>query len=783
MERIVFISYSSQDKPIADAICRQLKENGIQYWIDRRDIGPGLWADDIMDGLHRSEVFVVVVGHNSIASQEVLKEVTEATKTCKFILPFKVDDEMLSKGLQYHLGPYQWLDAATPPLEERIGELLECIEHLSEENAFNVNSGRMKLVEKVPAPHGFFVGREQEIAAIREAFQNDHIVFLQGMGGIGKSEIAKGYAQTYRSEYDTILLTSYTSGLLDLVCGEDIAIENLRRMSGEDSVVWFRRKLEALRSLVSERTLLIIDNFDTDTDPYMDEVFAMPCHILVTSRNGHPDYDSEIHVGPVEDFDTVRKIFAHYVKPLKVTDQESVDEILRLVGCHTITVELIAKQLAASRLTPAKMLDRLRSAGVDTKLKESVKHGVSAGKKNAFDYIWQLFTFSDLSEEEKHMLCVMSFAPVSGIQFPMLSEILDLDDFDVVNSLIGGSWLIDDIEAVRMHPVIRDVVRAELAPTPVTCLDYVEGLRKKSVNMWNFDLQERNDFYALVRQIVIDWPDPVPETLPAYDDLIDAVWMGGDFARAQAFGEKVYRYALETCGSAHYETGRSALHTAGAYHNAGDDITAEDWYRKAYEHMQALGGPVTATMGQACFKVGRCAVKRGDLEAAQPYYEKAVELYDDLLARKIFLPGRKYPDQYTDLIHDLARVERLKGNYERSIELEEQCCRQNIESFGHETVAFGNYYLGMGLCYSGLKDYAKADEYMQKALEICMKHYGAANLQTMDCRESIADSLLARGDREGAAAELNAMLLDLDKYFGERNPLTVRIREKADSLR
>lgn len=36
------------------------------------------------------------------------------------------------------------------------------------------------------------------------------------MGGIGKSEIAKGYAQTYRSEYDTILFTSYTSGLLDL---------------------------------------------------------------------------------------------------------------------------------------------------------------------------------------------------------------------------------------------------------------------------------------------------------------------------------------------------------------------------------------------------------------------------------------------------------------------------------------------------------------------------------------------------------------------------------------
>ncbi len=790
MERMVFISHSSNDKAIADAIVHRLEEAGIRCWIAPRDITSTDWASSIMDGLHRSEVFVVIISHNSIPSPEVTKEVTEATRTCTYLLPFKVDEEMLSDRLQYHLGPCHWLDAVTPPLEKRIDELIDRINHLSEEDAIYVNQNRMKLVEKISSPRGVFLGREREIEEISAAFQDGHIVFLQGMGGIGKSEIARGYAQAHRRDYDTIIFANYTSNLRDLFSGEDIAIENLRRADGEDGELWFRRKLEAFRSLATERTLLIIDNFDTDEDEAMNEVFAAPCHILVTSRNDHSDYPT-INVGPITDFDTVRRIFvSHYGKPLKPSDLAIVDEMLRLVGCHTITVELIAKQMKASFLKPDKMLERLRSTGVNTHLKEKVKREGAAEKLTGFDYIRQLFSFSNLTEEQSHMLSVMSLVPVSGVQIPMLGEILDLDDYDIINDLISKSWLLleegnaspDDDEVLRIHPVVRDVVREELEPTPVNCLDYIKGLQKKSIDMWFFDLKERNDFYSLVRQIVIDWPVPTPETLNAYNDLINAVWMGSDFARAQSFGENVYHYALETYGPAHYETGTAALYVAGAYHNAGDDITAETWYRKAYEHMLELGGPITPTLAMACFKVGRCAVKRGDLEAARPYYEKAVELYNDLIARKVFRPGRQYPDQYTDLIHDLARVERLKGNYEKVIALEERCCRQSVESFGHETVAFGYYYLGMGICYSKMGDFVKADEYMGKSLKLYLDHLGVANLQTMDCRESIADSLLDRGDREGAAAKLNEMLLDLEKYFGEMNPLTIRIREKAESL-
>ena len=48
----VFISYSSKDKPAADAACAILELKGIRCWIAPRDIVPGTdWGELIIDAL------------------------------------------------------------------------------------------------------------------------------------------------------------------------------------------------------------------------------------------------------------------------------------------------------------------------------------------------------------------------------------------------------------------------------------------------------------------------------------------------------------------------------------------------------------------------------------------------------------------------------------------------------------------------------------------------------------------------------------------------------------
>ena len=61
MKHRVFISHSSRDAQLANAICHYLEEAAIPCWIAPRDIRSPDWAAAIIDGIRGSEVFVVIL--------------------------------------------------------------------------------------------------------------------------------------------------------------------------------------------------------------------------------------------------------------------------------------------------------------------------------------------------------------------------------------------------------------------------------------------------------------------------------------------------------------------------------------------------------------------------------------------------------------------------------------------------------------------------------------------------------------------------------------------------
>ncbi len=781
MEDLVFISHSSADKPIADAICHRLEERGIRCWIAPRDITSTDWAGAIMDGLHKSRVFVVIISHNSILSPEVTKEVTEATRTCQYLLPFKVDSESLSDRLRYHLGPCHWLDAVDPPMEKRIEELVSRIEHLSDEDAVYMNRDRIRLTDQVLYPRGLFVGRDREIAEIRDRLSQEHVLFLQGMGGMGKSEIAKGYSKAFRDQYDTIVFAGYRTSLQDLVCS--LPVENLNQADGESQALWYHRKLDAFHTLATPRTLLIIDNFDVDFDPDLETLIACPAHFLITTRNDHSDYPT-LHVGPISDLDQVRRIFeSHIGRSLKPEEREIGDEILRLVNCHTITVELIAKQMKASFLKPEKMLERLRSTGVNTRLKEKVKREGTAEKQTGFDFIRKLFSLSGLNEDERHLLEVLCLVPGSGISVPQLGEILDMDDFDPVNSLASKSWLAldEDSSVLHLHPVICDVVKEELQPTMQSCQDYIVGVHRYMRSCWLMTREERLAGYPLVLQLLMDFPEPSEEFWMEFSDFANMGWQCWDYQRSQFYAEKLYDLAVARFGVTDPRTARNAYYVASAYHNAGDDISAEPWYRKAMESHEAAGD-MSAVLAQTYTRVGRCARSRGNLEEAQRYYDKAMALYLDLKEQGAMAPGRVYPAQYSDLLDDFSRLSILRGDIEAAMDYAWQCYHAIMEDFGHEITNSAYALLDLGECCSRMGEYDKAEGFLARALQINLDYNGKDNLQTLQTREALGDNALRSGDREAARTMYADLCMDTEKAFGAENPQAVRIRSKWEAL-
>lgn len=108
----VFISYASQDKDTADAICEYLENQNKICWIAPRDIPAGKeYGEEIIKGIEQSDVLVLVYSYYSNQSQHVLREVERAVSKNIPIISYNLDDTVLSKSLEYFLLATQRLDA------------------------------------------------------------------------------------------------------------------------------------------------------------------------------------------------------------------------------------------------------------------------------------------------------------------------------------------------------------------------------------------------------------------------------------------------------------------------------------------------------------------------------------------------------------------------------------------------------------------------------------------------------------------------------------------------
>lgn len=149
----VFLSYSSLNKNVADAVVSEFENNGIRCWYAPRDIMPGQeWVTAIHEAINTCRLFVLIYTDSSNESKQVANEVALAFNSGKTLIPFKLSDTEMSSELEYYLTRVHWLDAVNPPLMQSIRSLREYSEKIlngnipKESKIRNANSIRNKQV-------------------------------------------------------------------------------------------------------------------------------------------------------------------------------------------------------------------------------------------------------------------------------------------------------------------------------------------------------------------------------------------------------------------------------------------------------------------------------------------------------------------------------------------------------------------------------------------------------------------------------------------------------------
>ena len=125
MAQQIFISYSTGDQAVADAICKALESSGVKCWIAPRDIEAASgWGGSIVAGIRASQAVLVVFSEKSNASPQVVREMEVAVSQRLPLIPVRIADALPTEDMQYFLGVSHWFDAYPQPIETYLPQIV-----------------------------------------------------------------------------------------------------------------------------------------------------------------------------------------------------------------------------------------------------------------------------------------------------------------------------------------------------------------------------------------------------------------------------------------------------------------------------------------------------------------------------------------------------------------------------------------------------------------------------------------------------------------------------------
>ena len=538
----------------------------------------------------------------------------------------------------------------------------------------------------------YFCGREEYLKKIHGMFsEGKRVIFLYGIDGIGKTEIAREYASVYKNEYDVIIYADYESSIRDLIIRDmpfeiKPAVERLM-INGdqEDDEAYFRRKLDIIKKAADQRTLVIIDNFNAETDDHLKDLIDGRYNLLFTSQPDLWRSYASLRINPIEDEDALVSIFMNHYQGYAVEKNDpDLIRLIKMAGCHTYTVVLLAHHMENSGQTAGEMIEALKEKGI-LALNEVVSMA-EGSRKEACRYLMRMFDVCSFSEEEKRILQLLSLIPQSGIPPMVFRQWADLSSTRTIVSFEKRGWIIRSNNGIALHPVIRSVIHCVL---PAETGQLASFLNKAADMLgvdqtWHFSLSEKQQYASIAAGILSFIPEIDENNIRFCQSAAVIYAYTGRLDEAVDLDKKLFAYTLEKEGEHSFETARASYRTGWAYLFNRQAENAEIWMLKTYELLQNIPVNTSTEKTMYCGVLENLAKlylgkyeqtgNREDLKKAESYAKQDVGL-----SRKWLTNYAKDKRSPAGSLLRLADIYMASGEYEKAEKLINEA--QTILSF------------------------------------------------------------------------------------------------------
>ncbi len=648
----------------------------------------------------------------------------------------------------------------------------------------------------LPKPEDNFFGRNREVAEIGDIIDQKNILFISGVGGIGKSELAKQFAKNYiaNGRYDTVIFMPFVADIMSMIIDDEkVSVYNFYKYPAEEIQNYYNRKMRKLKELCDEKTLIIIDNFDVEDLNSIDDEFKkiteLNCDVLITTRFDFTELGyAQYYLDKIDDECDILNIFFEYYKT-SIGDEELkiVKEIISIVDGHTLAVELLAKQMQAGRVKPDAMLKKIKEGGIEQSGKECIisdKDG-DISRRNTYSHIRALFDISDLNESEEYILANLSLVPHTGIPAELLYDWCELESYEEINSLTIEGWIRLDRENgyISLHPLVSDIVLSTCLKT--TSLEILDTMLKNQYDYLKKYTNEgqysdtkniSNDillFSGVARNIYKSkkYSSMLMDVLSRITDfLIDFDYLN----EGELYYQYIYINYLNCFGQDHTKLASSLYDLGFMYYIIGKFDLSEQCHKKSFEISQNLYGDNHIDVAKSLNALAVLYSDLGKFDLAKCNYEKSLEIY-----RKF------YEETHPDVIKVLNNIGVLHSE-KNEFDLAEQYHKKVLElwksKYGYRHINVANSLNNMGGFYCDLKQYFLAEKYYKESLELRIDIYGEENLHVSKSLQNLGLIYSEILEFDLAKEYYEKALKIYRKVYGEEHPDVANVLDSLGQL-
>ena len=490
-----------------------------------------------------------------------------------------------------------------------------------------------------------FVGREGELSDIKQQFEHHRLLILQGMGGIGKSTLARAYISRNAEQYAHIAFVEVVDTIAQAMLSQlgtstDVPFTYDANQTAEEN---FLGLLEVLRHVPN--VLLVLDNANNPTDLLARKEVLESLHatVLVTSR-ARPDRFVLAHqLIPVKALpkpDALQLFTKLYGRPLLPGETTLVEAILHKAFYHPKLIEVIVIQIRRNDLLT---LDAVKTI-VDKKRygDDEINYPDEADEqaKTIYSILLDLFNTDSLPEGQKQLLRYFAVLPAVDIPIQHLRDLLNLttpDDQRALTSqlkkLALTAWL-DNPGAgyFSIHGLVQWVVLEKLKPTYDNCENLLDATTRLFYQVGNTNPLDAQPYLIYGDELLTVFQEDQngPVTI-LYSNISTIYWALGENRKALEYDLKALVIREAVLPATHPDLASSYSNIAVSYGALGENKKRLEYDLKALAIREAV---LPANHPDLALSYNNIAVTyyyNEDLDRALTYMHRAVTLREQVL--------------------------------------------------------------------------------------------------------------------------------------------------------